>query len=71
VIQYSAINLDLTNDNTAATILDLLRNQEENRHHIQVMLETMAYRFPEEDNLKTPYDDALLIKIKSKSNQVH
>jgi len=35
-------------------------NLEENRHHIQVMLEPMAYRFPEADNLKTPYDDALL-----------
>jgi len=40
------------NDNTAATIRDLLWNLEENRHHIQVMLEPMAYRFPEEDNLK-------------------
>jgi len=49
------------NHNTAATIRDLLWNLEENRHHIQVMLEPMAYRFPEEeDNLKTPYDDALL-----------
>jgi hypothetical protein len=48
------------NDNTAATIRDLLWNLEENRHHIQVMLEPMAYRFPESDNLKTPYDDVLL-----------
>jgi hypothetical protein len=24
------------------------------------MLEPMAYRFPEADNLKTPYDDVLL-----------
>jgi len=48
------------NDSTAATIRDLLWNLEENRHHIQVMLEPMAYRFPEADNLKTPYDDVLL-----------
>ncbi len=45
------------NDSTAATIRDLLWNLEENRHHIQVMLEPMAYRFPEADNLKTPYDN--------------
>ena len=61
MIQYSAINLVRKNDNSAATIRDLLWNLEENRHHIHVMLEPMAYRFPEEeDNLKTPYDDALL-----------
>jgi len=48
------------NYNTAATIRDLLWNLEENRHHIQVMLEPMAYWLPDEENLKTPYDDALL-----------
>jgi hypothetical protein len=48
------------NNSTAATIRDLLWNLEENRHHIQVILEPMAYRFPEADNLKTPYDDVLL-----------
>ena len=46
-------------DNCAVTIRGLLWNLEENRHLIQVMLEPMGYRFPEEDNLKTSYDDAL------------
>jgi hypothetical protein len=60
---YSVIKKDykerFKNDNCAVTIRGLLWNLEENRQHIQVMLEPMGYRIPEEDNLKTPYDDAL------------
>ena len=42
----------IKNDKCTATVRSLLWNLEENRHHIQVMLELMGYLFPERDSLK-------------------